>query len=299
MIVTCPNCNAKYRVRDEAVPPSGAQLRCPECSTMFLARRPAHQEQELVEAVERLSQANQDGEQRIAQLERQLAESKAQRDVAEREIRRLREESAHVLATSQSAQRQAERRCAAAELELQAARANESLLQELQSVRASLAAEVTQLRQELMTCRQNSIARTAFEALQQTLDETRLLHQRQSDERNADRGVIAHLQEELQRVRGASANGYLAKLEQELTAARADLHAAHANAGPTAVDNDLRALVEALSPMLWALDQTLHYLGPFSVSEAVLAGHLRNLQLLAGLLRKLVETANMSRAPGR
>lgn len=40
MIVTCPSCNAKYRVKNEAVPSDGARLQCPSCNTLFLAMLP-------------------------------------------------------------------------------------------------------------------------------------------------------------------------------------------------------------------------------------------------------------------
>jgi predicted Zn finger-like uncharacterized protein len=41
MIVTCPGCSSKYRVRNEAVPADGARMRCPKCETLFLAKPPA------------------------------------------------------------------------------------------------------------------------------------------------------------------------------------------------------------------------------------------------------------------
>jgi predicted Zn finger-like uncharacterized protein len=40
MIVTCPGCASKYRVRNETVPPEGARMRCPKCETLFLAKLP-------------------------------------------------------------------------------------------------------------------------------------------------------------------------------------------------------------------------------------------------------------------
>ncbi len=40
MIVTCPGCASKYRVRNEAVPQEGARMRCPKCETLFLAKPP-------------------------------------------------------------------------------------------------------------------------------------------------------------------------------------------------------------------------------------------------------------------
>lgn len=40
MIVTCPGCSSKYRVRNESVPTDGARMRCPKCETLFLAKPP-------------------------------------------------------------------------------------------------------------------------------------------------------------------------------------------------------------------------------------------------------------------
>lgn len=40
MVVTCPGCNANYRVKDEAVPDDGAKMQCPKCNTVFLAVAP-------------------------------------------------------------------------------------------------------------------------------------------------------------------------------------------------------------------------------------------------------------------
>lgn len=265
---------------------------------MFLARRPAHQEQELVQAVERLSQANQEAERRAAEFERQLAECKRHRDAAERELLRHREESAHLLTTKESALRQWERRWEAAEEELKVARANEARLQGLETARANLSAEVTELRHELATARQNSSPRAEFEALQRTWSDLRVAHQRLSDEHNADRGVIVHLQEELQRVRSASTHESVAQLERELVAARAEVQRTREKTDLVAVEQEVMALVTALAPMLWALDQAVQYLSPFSVTEPVLSTHVRNLQLLSGVLRKLVDVAAMSRQGG-
>jgi len=39
MIVTCPGCTAKFRVKDEMIPAGGAKMKCPKCATMFAARR--------------------------------------------------------------------------------------------------------------------------------------------------------------------------------------------------------------------------------------------------------------------
>jgi predicted Zn finger-like uncharacterized protein len=41
MVVTCPGCQARYRVRNETVPTEGARMRCPKCETLFMAMPPA------------------------------------------------------------------------------------------------------------------------------------------------------------------------------------------------------------------------------------------------------------------
>jgi predicted Zn finger-like uncharacterized protein len=40
MIVTCPGCSSKYRVKNDSVPADGAKMKCPKCDTMFLAKPP-------------------------------------------------------------------------------------------------------------------------------------------------------------------------------------------------------------------------------------------------------------------
>ncbi len=36
MIVQCPACNARYRIRDSNIPPSGGKIRCPSCGHSFI-----------------------------------------------------------------------------------------------------------------------------------------------------------------------------------------------------------------------------------------------------------------------
>lgn len=40
MKATCPSCQRSYRVADEKVPDTGAQIKCPKCGTLFVVRRP-------------------------------------------------------------------------------------------------------------------------------------------------------------------------------------------------------------------------------------------------------------------
>ncbi len=37
MIITCPDCSAKYKVRDELIPSQGKKVRCKKCETVFRA----------------------------------------------------------------------------------------------------------------------------------------------------------------------------------------------------------------------------------------------------------------------
>ncbi len=39
MKVTCPSCSTSYRLVDDKVPDSGAQIKCPKCGTIFVVRR--------------------------------------------------------------------------------------------------------------------------------------------------------------------------------------------------------------------------------------------------------------------
>ena len=39
MKATCPSCSTSYKVDDKKVPDTGAQIKCPKCNTLFVARR--------------------------------------------------------------------------------------------------------------------------------------------------------------------------------------------------------------------------------------------------------------------
>ncbi len=79
MIVTCPNCRAQYRVRDEQVATDGSQLQCPECSTLFLVKPPPRDD--LGAVIDKLQQENERLETKVNDLERRLAKRDA--DVAQ------------------------------------------------------------------------------------------------------------------------------------------------------------------------------------------------------------------------
>jgi hypothetical protein len=56
---------------------------------------------------------------------------------------------------------------------------------------------------------------------------------------------------------------------------------------PPALPPQQLALIGAVSPMLWGLEQAIRYLEPFAAGEPEMAGHLRQLQLLQGVLKRL------------
>jgi hypothetical protein len=53
------------------------------------------------------------------------------------------------------------------------------------------------------------------------------------------------------------------------------------------VPGNVAALVSAVGPMLWGLEQAIKYLEPFGASEAQLAAHVKQLQLLEKVLQRL------------
>lgn len=231
MIVTCPSCNAKYRVRDDAVPAKGAQLKCPECGTMFLAHRPAHDDRELTEAIDRLTKQNHEAEARVRDLEKRVRDVSNDAERQKAELRRANEEAGRALALRDR--------------------------------------ELADLRAELARRPDASAALQELAELKEALINAQKVSSRLTNELDTQRGVIAHLQDELVRARqGAPATG-----------------------GGN-LDEQVLSLIAAVNPMLWGLDQVIRYLEPFAATEPALAGHLRHLQLLAGVLKRLSDATS-------
>ena len=63
-----------------------------------------------------------------------------------------------------------------------------------------------------------------------------------------------------------------------------------ANDFPELMQN-VGALVSAVGPMLWGLEQAIKYLEPYGANEAALAAHVRQLQLLQVVLQRLQKEA--------
>ncbi|HEY4221371.1 MAG TPA: zinc-ribbon domain-containing protein, partial [Myxococcota bacterium] len=89
MIVTCPGCGSKYRVRDEAVPQGGAELKCPSCGAVFVAHPPKHSEEEIGAAVDRITKAKDVAELRLKDVEREKAELERRAHEAEARTQQL------------------------------------------------------------------------------------------------------------------------------------------------------------------------------------------------------------------
>lgn len=287
MIVTCPGCSAKYRVRDEAVPEGGAELRCPTCNASFMALPPKHSEGEIAGAVDKLTRAKESAEQRLAELDHRRVE--AERRIVEAE-RRAQEAEARL--------QQAEAQLIVLQSELQGARA------EARAAQVPLENEIMRLREEL----QRAAARANFaaDADQRILQLTEELARaraaanhapevaRLGDELNSAQITTGRLLTELEVERQKNAGvetGRVAELQAELARARDQL----ARAGPrNASTSNLTALVAALAPMLWGLEQALQYLEPFAGNEEALTNHVRQLQLLQGVLKRLTQEAAAS-----
>ena len=44
MIIECPNCHTKFKVKDELIPPEGRKVKCSKCGNVFLAKKQIEEE---------------------------------------------------------------------------------------------------------------------------------------------------------------------------------------------------------------------------------------------------------------
>ena len=147
MIVTCPGCSAKYRVRDEAVPEGGAELRCPTCNASFMALPPKHSEGEIAGAVDKLTRAKEAAEQRLAEQDHRRVEAErraieAERRAQEAEARLQQAEAQVIVLQSELQGTRAESRGAQVPLENEIVRLREELPR--MAARANFAADADQ-----------------------------------------------------------------------------------------------------------------------------------------------------------
>jgi predicted Zn finger-like uncharacterized protein len=258
VIVTCPSCSSKYRVRDEAVPPQGAELQCPTCNAHFVAHPPKVDVEQISAALDKVTRAREAAEARVQELESQLA---AGADAH----RRLQDEVARL-------------RTAA----LDAADAQRRLTDDVARLRASAAdsAELVQVKQQLFEAQKKQRAAAA------EVDVANSLIATLQTEVNTLRAQATKSVGLTQTAHRATA------LQAELEAVRAQLDEALRMQGAApAISPELTGLINAAAPMLWGLDQALAYLEQFAGTEPTLAGHVKQLRLLQKVLTRLADAA--------
>lgn len=262
MIVTCPTCSSKYRVRDEAVPPEGAELQCPSCNAVFLAHPPIKEANGAAVALEKMTRARDAAELRVLELEKELALVKTATD-----------ELVHVAEGKDVDIARAEARAAAAEASVR------RLTDEVARSRAAGdAAELLSVKTQLFEAQRRQkqvsadleVANTLIASLQ--ADVTVL--------RAVGRGSAAQ----------ADSAKQIAALQSELESLRAQLTREVPASSSGAPSSATMSMIAAIGPMLWGLDNSISYLEQFAGSEATLAGHVRQLRLLQKVLQRLAET---------
>lgn len=259
MIVTCPSCASKYRVRNEAVPAGGAELQCASCNASFVAYPPQRQVED--STVER-SIPPIDPAERSRELEAALTSMTA---VREELMRRLRETDVDVA--------RADARASAAETSVARLKDELARAQRL----AGDGIELISVRQELLELQRR----------ERTL---------QADLEVANR-LIGSLQTEVHDIKGAAfsadaqsqAAHQVEQLQADVIRLRAQLASQAASSVAGGAPSSVRTLVSAIGPMLWGLEQSLGYLEQYAANEATLAGHVRQLHLLEKVLKRLVD----------
>ena len=275
MIVTCPGCGSKYRVRDEAVPPGGAELKCPSCGAVFVAHPPKHSEEEIATALDKITKAKDAAEARVAELERALADNERRAYEAEARVQQLEAQVIVMRSELQGAQVDARALVQPLEIEVQRLRDENARL----LVRANAAADnevrVLQMTEEVARARAAANHAPEVDALKEELLSAQKTTGRLYTELDVEKQSAQRLQEEVERLRN-------------------DLQsAARMTPSSGGIPGNLAGLVAAVGPMLWGLEQAIKYLEPFGANEAQLAAHVKQLQLLEKVLQRLAaESAN-------
>ncbi len=294
MIVTCPTCNSKYRVRDEAVPPEGAELQCPSCSALFVAHPPRVDTEQVTAALETVTRARDVAEQRLADVERRLGDAErrsveAERRLADAERRSVDAERRLTDAERRSAESDrrlvdTERRGADAE------RRSADLERQL----ATAVEQARRLTDDLAHARGEAADGAAA---RQALFEAQKKQKTTAAELDVANALIGTLQSEVNGLRSAAnpaaltqASQKVTTLQAELAQARDELERLRRAPASSGTPPELAGLIAAVGPMLWGLEQALVYLEQFSGSEPVLAGHVKQLRLLQKVLTRLAES---------
>ncbi len=241
MIVICPKCASKYRVRDEVIPDDGAEMLCPACDTRFVAKAPVPSYKAIKKQADEYERRALDAEQAKAKMQAELALSKTEHNRAllakDEELSQWRTDAATAKAGT-----------------------------------AALTKDITRLADELAAA-QNTIAALKADLLAARENTAKLQQQQQMND--AQMGQVEHLRSESNRLREQ-----LALLSNALTKAEGNL------AKPA-----VQSLISAFGPMLWGLENAIRALDPLLSKDPSMATHLRQLQLLAGVLTRLQKEA--------
>ncbi len=275
MIVTCPSCSSKYRVRDEAVPPEGAELQCPSCSSVFVAHPPPRADSDNVAAaLDKMTRAREAAELRVLELEKQLVAARAGTD----ELVRRTENKDVDVARAREDMARAEARANSAEASIR------RLTDELSRARniAGDQAELLSVKQQLFEAqrRQRTISADLDVA-------NALVHSLQTDVSVLRAGNSPAAQ--------SDASRRIAALQTEIESLRAqssmvEVSSSSSSSSSSAAASAAQAMIAAIGPMLWGLEQTVSYLEQFAGNEPMLASHVKQLRLLQKVLARLAET---------
>jgi predicted Zn finger-like uncharacterized protein len=259
VIVTCPSCTSKYRVKDDAVPAGGAELECPSCQTVFVAYPP---KRAVVETTTERQMPGIDPVERSKELEAALTSMTAAREELMRRLRDKDVEVARALARATAA-------------EGSVARLTEELSR---SGRAGDGAELVSVKQHLLDAQRR----------ERTL----------SAELEVANSLIASLKAEVSVLKGgdsssaqAQAAAKIENLQAELGRLREQVMAKTETMTSSSASPSLKSLIGAIGPMLWGLEQSVAYLEQFAANEATLASHVKQLHLLERVLKRLVDEA--------
>lgn len=270
MIVTCPQCSAKYRVRDEAVPVGGAELECPECSAHFIAHPPSTED--LNRAIDKLTDAKTTLEARLEEKSGQLDAAKKEADDLQSQLERLRTEGAQAISMRDEEIARLKGEVASKTNELGHLGADVAKLRTAADEGARWRDQLHAAQTDVGKLREQVTAMSAMHA------ELEMARQRINMLENTDRGI-------------PGADQKVAALEAEVKSLKDQLAMSLAQASDsgraTAVPPEVASMVAAMGPMLWGLDKAIEYLEPFSGNEEALAGHVRQLKTLAGIIKRL------------
>lgn len=256
MIVTCPSCASKYRVRDDAVPAGGAELECPSCKAMFVAFPPKRTIGEHT-GVDQRAPIIDPGE-RARELEAALTSMTAAREELMRRVRDKDVDIARLTARASAAE-----------------------------------ASVASLTAELAAAQQRAGDSHELLALKQLALDLQRRERAMAAELEVANSLIASLKAEVQVLRSGASSAAQTQAAQRIEQLQADVErlraqvATQSTAGATSTST--RSLIAAVGPMLWGLEQSVGYLEQFAGNEPALAQHVKQLHLLQKVLKRLVD----------